>query len=67
MMHSPCLSLTSLMWSIKSLVLWMWWLDNPTNGFKMLANSFAVLYVTVPVLEIMGLSGMPSLWILGSP
>ena len=53
--------------SIQSLVLWTWWLDNPTNGFKILANSFAVLYVTVPVLEIMGLSGMPGLWILGSP
>ena len=55
-MHSPCLSLTSLMRSIKSLVLWTWWLDNPTNGFKILVNSFAVLYVLYAVPYNEGLS-----------
>ena len=67
MIHSPCCSLMPLRCSIKSLMLWTWCVVIPTSGFRILANSLAVLYVTVPVLETMGLRGIPGLWILGSP
>ena len=41
--------------------------DLPTGGFRILDNSLDVLYVTAPMLEIMGLSGIPFLCTLGNP
>lgn len=39
----------------------------PDRGESMRASSFASRYVGVPMLEMMGRSGMLSLCILGSP
>ena len=43
----------------------MWWEDLPTNGFKILASSFATPYVTNPQLDTIDLRGVSGLWILG--
>ena len=36
-------------------------MDVPTKGLRILASSFAVLYEAVPMLDIMGLNGVPAL------
>ena len=46
------------------MVLWTLNVDLPAKGFSILASSLEVLYVTDPLLETMGLSGIPTLWTL---
>ena len=55
MMYSSCQSLVPVMCCLKSPVLRTWCGDFPTRIFRILANSFAVPWVTVPLLETMGL------------
>ena len=50
-----------------SLLFCTWYGDFPTRGFRILDNSLDVSYVTAPMLESMGLSGIPSLCTLGNP
>ena len=52
---------------INSLLFWTWYGDFATRGFRILDNSLDVSYVTAPMLESMGLSGIPSLCSLGNP
>ena len=39
----------------------------PTSGLRMQARNFAVLYVTLPILDTVGLNGTLFLWTLGNP
>ena len=41
--------------------------DIPTKAFKILASSLGVSQDTAPLLETLGLSRTPALWIFGSP
>ena len=65
--YSPGRRVTSLTLLTKSLVLYMWCGDLPTNGFSTLARTLATPYVTDPLLDTMGLREVPVLWILGNP
>ena len=47
--------------SMKSWLLQMWCGDFPTRGLRILDDSFDVKYITAPMLETMGLKGVPSL------
>ena len=47
--------------SMKSWLLLMWCGDFPIRGLRILGNSFGVEKVTAPMLETMGLNGVPSL------
>ena len=51
---------------INSLLFWTWYGDFPTRGFRILDNSLDVSYVTTPMVETMGLSGIPFLCTLGN-
>ena len=51
----------------KSPVLCMWWEDLPTNSLSALLRTLDTPYVTEPLLENIGLRGLPVLWILGNP
>ena len=66
-MHSSGCNWMPLMLSRNSRLFITWCGDLPTNGFNILDISLAVEYVTDPILDIMGLSGIPVLWTLGTP
>ena len=51
----------------KCCVFLRWWVDWPTRGLMMYASFFAILYVMEPLLDTMGLRGVPTLCILGRP
>ena len=52
---------------MKSWLLWMWCGDFPPGALGSWTILFAVVYVTAPMLDTMGLSGVPSLCTLGNP
>lgn len=60
-------SFISLLLVAKSCEFLMWCGVFPTNGAKIVARCLAMLYVTELMLLMIGLSGAPSLCILGSP
>ena len=41
--------------------------DLPTRGLRILESSFAIVWVTDAMLEIIGLNGIPGLCTLGNP
>ena len=61
LMVSSCWSFTSFICWMKSLVFCRWCDDNPTKGLRILVSSLAVLQLTVPVPDIMGLNGVSDL------
>ena len=66
-MHSSGCNWMPLILSMKSRLFITQYGDLPTRGFSILDNSLAVAYVTDPMLDIMGLSGIPGLCTLGNP
>ena len=65
--HTSGLSWMPSMLCMKSM-LFLTWCDEPsTRGLMILANSLAVVWVTDPMLDIIGLSGIPGLYTLGNP
>ena len=48
--HSPSSILVFLISSVNTLLLLTWWMDLPTRGFRILANSLTTPYVTEPLL-----------------
>ena len=66
-MHSSGCSWMPLILSMKSILFFTWCGDLPTRGYSILDNSFAVAWVTDPMLDIIGLSGIPGLCPLGNP
>ena len=65
--HSSDFNSMSWMFSMKSFVFFTWYVVLPTKGFNILDNYFAVSYDTDPILETIGLRGMPSLCTFGRP
>ena len=66
-MHSSFCDLMSLMLCMKSLVFFTLYDIFPTRGLKILDSSLAVSYETDPMLDTIGLNGIPILCILGKP
>ena len=66
-MHSSGCSWMSLILSMKSTLFITWCGDLPTRGLGILDNSLAVAWVTDPMLDIIGQSGIPGLCTLGNP
>ena len=65
-MHSPFLKPVGLDKVYKELDVPDVMRECPTYGMRMLANSLATPYVTVHLLDTMGLMGVPCLCFLGS-
>ena len=64
---SSGLSWMPSMLCMKSMLFLTWCGEPPHRGLMILANSFAVEWVTDPMLEMIGLSGIPGLCTLGNP
>ena len=65
--HSSGLSWMPSMLCMKSMLFLTWCDEPPTRGLMILANSLAVEWVTDPMLDMIGLSGIPGLCTLGNP
>ena len=66
-MTSPGCSFLSCSCWMKCWVFLRWCGDWPTSGLMICESSFATPYVIDPLLDTMGLRGVPVLWILGRP
>ena len=66
-MHSSFCNLMSLILWMKSLVFFTLYDVLPTRGLKIFDSSFAVSYETDPMLDTIGLKGIPILCTLGRP
>ena len=65
--HSSGFSWMPSILCLKSILFFRWCDDLPTRGLRILDSSFAVVWVTDPMLDIIGLSGLPGLCTLGNP
>ena len=59
--HSPIWRVNFLALDTRSPVLCTWWGDLPTSSLMTLLRTLATPYVTEPLLETMGLRGLPVL------
>ena len=66
-MHSSGCRWMHLRLSKKSMLFFTWCDYLPTRGFSILDSSFAVAWVTDPMLENIGLSGISGLCTLDNP
>ena len=64
---SPSYSTMFFICCTKPLVFWTWQGDFPMSDLNILACSLSTPYVTIPLLETIGLRGMSILWIFGNP